>query len=249
MKAKRRLSLLFTICLVISMLSVSCFADEYQSDVSEGLSLSTTEIVLAGQPIEVPIIRYEKQVFPADTYVQHANDNVTYMESTEILLVPELTEEALSNNLQVVSKIKQGGVVVPYADKLDPTVISVVDGYVWCYSYLKYSYTNKGSERYYDVEYFKIDVNYESMVPFEGAVEISARLNQVGAIEGESSWPAQTYDVSNVQSGTRYYAPNWWKPCQNNSFADVGVVYTFAIDYTDSWPENDTSFSFRHTVS
>ena len=128
MKAKRRLSLLFTICLVISMLSVSCFADEYQIDVSEGLSLSTTGIVLAGQSVEVPIIRCEKQVFPDNMYVQHANDNVTYMESTEILLVPELTEEALSNNLQVVSKIKQGGVVVPYADKLDPTVISVVDG-------------------------------------------------------------------------------------------------------------------------
>lgn len=231
------------------MLSVSCFADEYQSDVSEGLSLSTTEIVLAGQPIEVPIIRYEKQVFPADTYVQHANDSVTYMESTEILLVPEPTEEAISSNFQVVSKIKQGNTVVPYADKLDPTVITVVDGYIWCHSYLKYSYTNQGSERYYDIEYFQIDVNYESMVPFESAVEISAELNQIGAIEGGSSWPAQNHEFSNVQSGTKYYAPSGWIPCQNNSFVDVGVVYTFEIDYTDSWPENDTSFTFKHTVS
>ena len=231
------------------MLSVSCFADEYQIDVCEGLSLSTTEIVLAGQSVEVPIIRCEKQVFPDNMYVQHANDNVTYMESTEILLVPELTEEALSNNLQVVSKIKQDNAVVPYADKLDPTVISVVDGYVWCYSYLKYSYTNKGSERYYDVEYFQIDVNYESMAPFESAVGIKARLNQVGAIEGGGNWPAQIYNVSQVQSGTKYYAPSWWIPCQNNSFADIGVVYTFTINYEDSWSANDTSFSFTHTVS
>lgn len=249
MKAKKRLSLLFALCIVLATLSISCFADEYQSEVSEGPTLTTTEIVLAGQSIEVPVIKCEKRIFPIDMYVQQTHDNTTYMESTAVLLVPEPTEEAISNNLQVVSQIKQGNVIVPYADKLDPTVITVVDGYIWCYSYLKYSYTNQGSERYYDIEYFRIDVNYESMVPFESAVEIDARLKQVGTIEGEDTWPAQIYDVSQVQSGTNYYAPSWWLPSQNNSFADVGVTYTFTIDYIDSWPENDTSFSFSHTVS
>ena len=253
MKIKKFLCLLFSLSMVMQVVSSPGLADSlpHQIDVDETPVLSIAEISLAGETIEIPVITCEKEVQPYEAKEQHTDDNAVHIESAALMLVPTATEEAIAINERVVTKIKEQGGIIPLGSKVDTIDITVVHSYVWCFSNLSYSYYNVGSARYYDINYFSLNMYFEAMTPFDSAhpIHTEATLKQIGAIEGGGSAPAQIYDVPNVQSGTKYYAPSSWVPSQSNSFTDVGVVYFFTIDFADNWYEDDTSFCIGHRVA
>ena len=238
---KRVVTILLSLCM--------CFSTAFASGATAGSASNssaatrtdwltgeygTTFVEVNSVEIEIPVIRNS----PSPVTTSGGVATVT-----ETIFVPDMTEEALDRNRQIVSEIKTYGAPATrgYGD-------FYVRGYIWYHSTLNYTTTTVQSKTYFDLLSFKLEREIYTNAPFNSFRNATARAVQVGYPHPDYA-PYSPYEQEN-DYGTIPYdqlhsIPSSWVPV-SPAEQHIGVHYTVYIDFLSSFGQSDYPLSYTH---
>lgn len=228
---KRHCAIIIALCLLV-LLITNTFASQETNPVTS-IKYDVTTITYDNKVLEIPVLLQ---------LTQPASDEGVYT-SSETIFVPEMTEEALLKNKQIVAEIKAIGAPIATLGMGDSFDFHV-SGYVSYYSTLNYFKTSDPNDLVtpmFTILSFKLE---REVYTWSGVYKIgipSARLMQIGypGSPGQLDVLGQAVDYDTIDFNTLYSAPSDWKPVSKlDGYNSIGVKYWIVHIFADGRTAN-----------
>ncbi len=220
--------------------STNVLADATTIGVDQTYSLAT--ITNGTETIEVPVVQ--------ETIRPRSVDGAVTSKST--VWIPDMTEESLEQNKNLVGQIKQrmSGIaprdmgIINFPDNNFITFTSTIVYNVQYYN---------NTFRMYDIISFRLDREIHTMAPYDSVHNATAQANQIGTIGDPADGGKlmeQSKEFGEIQYGTTYTTPSEWLPVWPPDYGGprVGVVYNIPINYSAQSGLSDYTLRQLHEV-
>ena len=231
--------MILALCLLVSCLPMSAFANEESNVVAQNNGYSTTFIHMGTKTIEIPVLTSSTALISEDE---------TVINSVQTLFVPQSDETGLEKNEQIVNEIKSFGSPVSRNSSVFADA-----GYMVFTSTLNYTPTYRNGLRYVKIISYQLEREIYTQAPYSTFNKAKAKVVQVGEtyLDGYSATDmlAQSTSYTTINYNTLYTAPTDWAPAYGVGNAQNGVHYDVFIDYLASFNADDYYLQYCHPAA